>query len=324
MGKQQHKTPPTDAPPGHASKGDISNMLGVLKYKADALKNKKGHGMVEAQAALAHYSALPCDKKQEFLLKFKKEGHKNLDWVMSLTETEAKTDEVVDSMTEGMMNKYQIFELNGMRWADFPTDEAQVVLTQLIKDSEATFEFTSATDAHPVLPALNKYQYKFLQARKRKHVETECSVTTNATSGAGESVQKALKATAALPPGGTTLKLENKHLAEVKEQVVALKSGKAALERSYNQGSDLQAQLALKGLTDQAIKMKADEVEKAMEAMHTFMTKTLRAQIAMCDAATGDMDLEAVPKKNQEIINVALAHKDGWQAMHKRYKAFLG
>lgn len=40
-----------DASDGY-DKGAVSRMLGVLKYKADATKNKRGQNLPEAQAAL--------------------------------------------------------------------------------------------------------------------------------------------------------------------------------------------------------------------------------------------------------------------------------
>ena len=51
-----------------------SAMLSMMKYRADPTKNKSGHGLQEAQEALAVYQALSLAEKKEFLNDFEKSG----------------------------------------------------------------------------------------------------------------------------------------------------------------------------------------------------------------------------------------------------------
>ena len=62
------------AAPKTASKGEgmdptaVSRMLGLLKYRSDPDKNKKGQDMEEAKIGLEVYSTLNSNEKKRFLV----------------------------------------------------------------------------------------------------------------------------------------------------------------------------------------------------------------------------------------------------------------
>ena len=68
------------AAPKTASKGEgmdptaVSRMLGLLKYRSDPDKNKKGQDMEEAKIGLEVYSNLTSSEKKKFLDEFEKSG----------------------------------------------------------------------------------------------------------------------------------------------------------------------------------------------------------------------------------------------------------
>ena len=75
--KNQGKEP---AAPKTAIKGEgmdptaVSRMLGLLKYRSDPDKNKKGQDMEEAKIGLEVYSNLTSSEKKKFLDEFEKSG----------------------------------------------------------------------------------------------------------------------------------------------------------------------------------------------------------------------------------------------------------
>ena len=68
------------AAPKRASKDEgmyptaISRMLGLLKYRADPERNKKGQDMEEAKIGLEVYSTLTSNEKKRFLDEFELSG----------------------------------------------------------------------------------------------------------------------------------------------------------------------------------------------------------------------------------------------------------
>ena len=78
--KKQGQEP---AAPKTASKGAamdptaVSRMLGLLKYRSDPDKNKKGQDMEEAKIGLEVYSTLTSNEKKRFLDEFELSGRGN-------------------------------------------------------------------------------------------------------------------------------------------------------------------------------------------------------------------------------------------------------
>ena len=68
------------AAPKTASKGEgmdptaVSRMLGLLKYRSDPDKNKKGQDMEEAKVGLEVYNTLTWQEKNKFLDEFELAG----------------------------------------------------------------------------------------------------------------------------------------------------------------------------------------------------------------------------------------------------------
>ena len=89
-----------------AQKKDISNFLGVMKYRG--AQSKQPGLQQEAMQVMAIYNELPDNKKNEFVSKFFAEGgskNKNFDWTTSYKEEVVNTKATSSKDSEGFLNR---------------------------------------------------------------------------------------------------------------------------------------------------------------------------------------------------------------------------
>ena len=79
-------------------------MMGVRKYHADPMKNKKGEGMADAKLGLATYLALSPSEKASFLKTYEQKG-KSLKWVHEFVETRGASSSSSMSVVANMYNR---------------------------------------------------------------------------------------------------------------------------------------------------------------------------------------------------------------------------
>ena len=135
------------AAPKTASKGAamdptaVSRMLGLLKYRSDPDKNKKGQDMEEAKIGLEVYSTLTSNEKKRFLDEFELSGRGkrkgSLGFALSYKKSISDTNTRELSSVEDFYTMPQIVDFNGLRWGDYDEKEAVVIAKQLICGQQA-------------------------------------------------------------------------------------------------------------------------------------------------------------------------------------------
>ena len=121
----------------------VSRMLGLLKYRSDPDKNKKGQDMEEARIGLEVYNTLTWQEKNKFLDEFelagrgKKKG--SLAFALSYKKTISDTSTKEISSVEDFYTMPQIMDFNGLRWGDYDEKDAVVIAKQFIADNKAEF-----------------------------------------------------------------------------------------------------------------------------------------------------------------------------------------
>jgi hypothetical protein len=93
----EEKTEPMD-------RGALSRMLGIMKYRSDPMKNKKGDGMADAKLGLATYLTLSPIEKASFLKTYEQKG-KSLKWVHEFVETRGASSSSSMSVVANMYNR---------------------------------------------------------------------------------------------------------------------------------------------------------------------------------------------------------------------------
>jgi hypothetical protein len=93
----EEKTEPMD-------RGALSRMLGIMKYRSDPMKNKKGDGMADAKLGLATYLTLSPSEKASFLKTYEQKG-KSLKWVHEFVETRGASSSSSMSVVANMYNR---------------------------------------------------------------------------------------------------------------------------------------------------------------------------------------------------------------------------
>ncbi len=102
-----------DDAPVHAEKaeamdrGSVSRMLGLMKYRANPMKNKKGEGMADAKLGLATYLTLSASEKASFLKTYEQKG-KSLKWVHEFAETRGASSSSSMSVVANMYNRTSV------------------------------------------------------------------------------------------------------------------------------------------------------------------------------------------------------------------------
>ncbi len=84
-------------------RGGVSRMLGLMKYRADPMKIKKGEGMADAKLGLATYLTLSASEKASFLKTYEQKG-KSLKWVHEFAETRGASSSPSMSVVATMYN----------------------------------------------------------------------------------------------------------------------------------------------------------------------------------------------------------------------------
>jgi hypothetical protein len=85
-------------------RGGVSRMLGLMKYRADPMKNKKGEGMADAKLGLSTYLTLSPSEKAGFLKTYEQKG-KSLKWVHEFVESRGASSSSSMSVVANMYNR---------------------------------------------------------------------------------------------------------------------------------------------------------------------------------------------------------------------------
>jgi hypothetical protein len=85
-------------------RGGVSRMLGLMRYRANPMKNKKGDGMADAKLGLATYLTLSPNEKADFLKTYEQKG-KSLKWVHAFVESRGASSSSSMSVVTSMYNR---------------------------------------------------------------------------------------------------------------------------------------------------------------------------------------------------------------------------
>ncbi|OLP88858.1 hypothetical protein AK812_SmicGene29726 [Symbiodinium microadriaticum] len=135
-----------DDPTPAEMKAIIQRMLNLVKYKADPLKNKSGDRLTEAQEVLEAYRQISDSDRKGFIAGYQKHVLKDLKWMGQYTKKVVKEAEEEDH-SKGMMTSSRIFELNGLKFGDFPEKKQKKLLEGFLQECASTFEMTASLAA---------------------------------------------------------------------------------------------------------------------------------------------------------------------------------
>lgn len=320
------KSKATKAPKGEGmDPATVSRMLGVLKYKADASRNKSGENLEEANKALKLYSTMDAESKKRFLNDFENNGRgkgKNaLKFITSFEHSLVHANVCSASSEEDFFTMPQILEMNGLRWQDFKSpNEAKTIALGLIDANKKEYQHDKeaiVNDAFPDL--LTKYFYVKSGGIKRKEVWTD---------------EEKLHRKTDLKPGQTaeffgaaassSVKGESEDFQAFGVKLTSLKVAFAALQKSGQQGDMLVRKMFLRAKTEPSVKGAADELNSKVQVFTNHINKVADFVTEMDTVTSDDGDL-----KNRISIMVQLTvesdhHIGGFKEMYKRFTAIAG
>ena len=343
--KNQGKEP---AAPKTASKGEgmdpnaVSRMLGLLKYRSDPDKNKKGQDMEEARIGLEVYSTLAWQEKKKFLDEFelagrgKKKG--SLAFALSYKKTISDTSTKEISSVEDFYTQPQIMDFNGLRWGDYDEKDAVKIAKQLIEDNKQEFGHSEEDKIHPKLQILSKFFYaRSGGLRKRRKIEKSEEITKE-IENEKEIVKLGMEGKLSIEnddPTGASSSTDVK--SNVKEEVPGkasflnkiglLRAALLQLNRLSSSGGALQAKFAVAARADTALTAKHKDLEKAMGAMNKFKDH-VQLMIAELESLPLELENKAEIKKElvamDKLVVEADHHAGGCKEMQKRFQPMLG
>ena len=336
------------AAPNTSCKGEgmdptaVSRMLGLLKYRSDPCKNKKGQDMEEARIGLEVYSTLTSNEKKKFLDEFEQAGRGkrkgSLGFALSYQKTISDTNTKEISSVEDFYTMPQIMDFNGLRWGDYDEKDAVAIAKQIIADNKQEFGHSEEDKIHPKLQILNKFFYvKSGGLRKSRKIEKSEEITKE-TENEKEIVKLGMEGKLSIESDDQTGASSSTDVkSNVKEEVPGkasflnkiglLRAALLQLNKLSSSGGALQAKFAVAARADTALTAKHKELEKAMGALNKFKDG-VQLKIA---------ELEFLPldKENKEEIRTELVamdkllgeadhHAGGCKEMQKRFQHMLG
>ena len=314
--RRSAKTPDgamVDAIAAPMNKGDVSAMLGYLKYHADPAKEKDLETLTASAKALAAYAQLGKIGKPDFLAKFKS-NKKDLCWVNDFEEETKHTQSSHDHVKEGKFYGSLILKEMGFDPTHMSPEQYASRLAKVLKESEDHYQYKVHVDRDADGDtAMDKYHYKFLPMTMHSTGTSESSRLTATTE-----VSKALKDGSVAE--GAKIKLENPAYVQACNEVRILKTGKALLEKKLNVMLDKCAALKLAG--QDAGNDRATRWQKAIEQVEGCIDdiRELAYQFSLLSTASSSDDCEAMIKAAQDKIEEATAHDDAAKEILKEMK----
>ena len=336
------------AAPNTSCKGEgmdptaVSRMLGLLKYRSDPCKNKKGQDMEEAKIGLEVYSTLTSNEKKKFLDEFEQAGRGkrkgSLGFALSYQKTISDTNTKEISSVEDFYTMPQIMDFNGLRWGDYDEKDAVAIAKQIIADNKQEFGHSEDDKIHPKLHILSKFFYvKSGGMTKRRKIE-KIEMITKETENEKEIVKLGMEGKLSIEnddPTGASSSTDVK--SNVKEEVPGkasflnkiglLRAALLQLNKLSSSGGALQAKFAVAARADTALTAKHKELEKAMGALNKFKDGV---QLKIAELEFLPLDLENKEEIQKELVAMdkllvdADHHAGGCKEMQKRFQHMLG
>ena len=311
------------------NRAEVSKMLGLLKYRADDAKNKKGVDAPEARAALEAYQKMDTLEKRQFLADFlangagKKPG--SLKFVVGYTQklTRQQTEEV--STTEDFLTLPKILELHGLKWADFPADQALEIGLQLVEDNKTDFSHDGEVLKHAKMSILDRYRFihsaGLTKRRKKEHSEElskeasdAAKITTMCESGALAIPGPSNALASSAPP----IKQEIPGVDKAKEKLALLRTALTAVQKNVGLLVPLQKRFAFSGKKDDLYAKLSDEVKTKMDGLDKFIDD---AQTLIVEAeCTEEAEFPSLLPRLTSAAAACEAHAIGSKDMLAKYK----
>ena len=139
------------------TKADISNFITPMKYVSGESSRAPPDKKQEAAEALTRYNSLNPQEKQAWVAKWLK-NKKDLSWTTQVTSGRELSAGAQKQVIRGMMNRFEVFELNKIPQSLQSGPGSDELLMDLIKKSEAEFQYEGRIVAHSN-PMLTTYLY---------------------------------------------------------------------------------------------------------------------------------------------------------------------
>ena len=317
--RRTSKTPETAlvVAPAPMKKGDVSGMLGYLKYHSDPTKEKDPETLTASAKALAAYARLGRIGKPEFLAKWKN-SKKDLGWVNDFAEETKHTQSSHEHVREGQFYGAFILKEMGFEPQGMSPEQFRSRLAKILKESEDYYQYKVQVDRDADGDdAMDKYHYKFLPLTMHSTGTSESSRLT-----ATAEVSKVLKDVAA--PAAAKIKLENPLYVQACSDIRILKTGKSTLEKKLNTMLDKISALKLdnekRGLSpvcdrgtrwQQAIDLVEICIDEIREICYEF---------SLLGASSPQEECAALVDKTRGKIEEAKAHDDAVKEILKEMK----
>lgn len=215
-------------------------------------------------------------------------------------------------------HRNQILKHNGIEPKD--VSDPDELCAQLIKDSEALFEYKADKREHRTIPLLTTWLYKFEEATAHR--------TTNedkATLSGGGEADKALKIL--VDKASIGVKVENPEHRKVVQKLQVLRDAQKALGKLSTSAQEVLSTLTYKTRGEKAFAGHMDDLVQNVEKLSKFPHE-LRDFVVACLSQTenGDADAEQCEKLHtgcEKMVNLSVAYQDGSKIAIKKGRTLL-
>ena len=198
--------------------------------------------------------------------------------------------------------------------------DVEEVFESILLENEMQYGYTREKRIHDKFPQLNQYRFASSRESLSRSNVSSCSMAKKGN------MAGPLVAGLSIKPGALGIKSEG-GTQSLREQAAKLQKAVKALVAAHGQAEEVHATLALKGVGDELLKRKADEMELSLNQAGKFL-KGVRGSLAevsdWLDRGGGSADeVESVVKRAEDISIQGEVHVDGLRAITKRARQAL-
>ena len=216
--------------------------------------------------------------------------------------------------------------MNGFSLSQLPHEVAQGLVMDLVVQAEQEFAFERKIIEHPSIPLLHKFFYKKNFGTDHQDIYSQKVQGCDKLSGAAEKMDAALSSSSlALPSCATVpaVKVENKHLEEVKAMLGTMRKHKVQLEKMLCDGQDLLTELQIQNDLDAGkSKERMTRQITSCDSCEDLLTR-LRMNLYLYEKLGPESFCAEVVSQVEQLKICAEAHIDGMKRLNKISKSYL-
>ena len=231
----------------------------------------------------------------------------------------------------------QILEMNGLRWGDYSKDDAMAIGLQLVEDNVAEFGHSVPVKKHAKMDFLNKYYYIKQGALVKKRKLNKEEVLEQMSEKSGEIAKLGLEGNlgqlqaiggsegSGSASGGPSVKEEHPGKEKFVAKLALLKVAVGGMQKLSLQGNTLHRRFLVVGRTDEAMKIKGDELQGKIGAFDSFLDKCATMLIENEEVVDYDkVDIQKEISDMDNLLGDAEHHTGGCKEMLRRFTTMLG